>query len=361
MWLSITDGSDTEKVTTDVTAHESPNRVDGYDRARNDVVLEAPADRGVVALVGPDAVSFLHAILTNDVNALAPGTACYSAYLTPQGRMICDMHVLRADGEVVLDVEPFVAASVAQRLDASIFAEQVRVEDRSAGIRGVTVHGPRARTAVVEALRLRGDPAERIESLSHLQHVTLSLASGSLTVLMGDWLGVPALRIVGAPTAVADITDRLQAAGIPVLPHHAQEALRIESGTPLFGVDMTTETIPLEAGLEARAISMTKGCYIGQEVIIRILHRGHGRIARRLVQLRVESEEPPAAGTPVHAGREQVGVITSAEWSPHVAATVALGYVRREVADSPRELRVGGPDGALATVTVLSHESNGAT
>src|SRR5439155_6503922 len=108
------------------------------------------------------------------------------------------------------------------------------------------------------------------------------------------------------------------------------EAVRIEVGYPVFGVDMTVETIPLEAGIEDRAISMTKGCYVGQEVIVRVLHRGHGRVAKKLVWLQVEGTSMPAKGDVVLAGEQEIGRITSAAFSPQANAPLALAYVQRD-------------------------------
>src|SRR5204863_3141881 len=108
------------------------------------------------------------------------------------------------------------------------------------------------------------------------------------------------------------------------------EALRIEAGIPKFHRDMDEETIPLEAGIESRAISFTKGCYVGQEVIVRVLHRGHGRIARRLVGLTLEGDDVPQPGTKVQAAGREVGWMTSGVISPALHCPIALAYVQRD-------------------------------
>jgi folate-binding protein YgfZ len=131
----------------------------------------------------------------------------------------------------------------------------------------------------------------------------------------------------------------------------AVEALRIEAGTPRFGADMTHETIPLEAGIEGRAISMTKGCYVGQEVIVRILHRGHGRVARRLVGLVFEGAEAPPPGTELTADGRPAGLVTSVAFSPALRRPVALAYVHRDFAQPGT--RVGAGPSASATVASL--------
>ncbi len=120
------------------------------------------------------------------------------------------------------------------------------------------------------------------------------------------------------------------------------ETLRIEAGRPRFGLDMTTDTIPLEAGIEDRAISFTKGCYVGQEVIVRVTHRGHGRVARRLVSIVLPAGRVPGPGDAILAGDRQVGEITSATESPKLGSALALGYVQRDHAAAGTALTVNG-------------------
>ena len=145
----------------------------------------------------------------------------------------------------------------------------------------------------------------------------------------------------------------LRVRACPRLSSDAAAALRVEAGIPLFGVDMTTDTIPLEAGIESRAISMSKGCYVGQEVIVRILHRGHGRVVRRLVGLIVGGGDPPTVGTAIHAASHEVGAITSAAWSPALERPIALGYVHRDAAEAGTLVRLGSAEGPEATVSQL--------
>jgi folate-binding protein YgfZ len=130
-----------------------------------------------------------------------------------------------------------------------------------------------------------------------------------------------------------------------------QEILRVEAGRPAFHVDMDEQTIPLEAGLESRAISMTKGCYIGQEVIVRVLHRGHGRIGRKLVGLVLDGSTPAAPGDRIEAG-EREGVVTSAVVSPRVGGPIALGYVHRETAVAGNAVTISH-QGALLPARVV--------
>ena len=127
------------------------------------------------------------------------------------------------------------------------------------------------------------------------------------------------------------LAQALREAGAVDVDPAVAEICRIESGRPIFGKDMAEDTIPLEAGIEDRAISLTKGCYVGQEIIIRVLHRGHGRVARRLVGLMLDpGAAVPAPGSAIRAGDREIGTITSAALSPALGRPIALGYVHRD-------------------------------
>jgi folate-binding protein YgfZ len=266
---------------------------------------------GLIRLSGRDAISFLHNILTNDIESLQSGQARYTAYLTPQGRMISDADVIRRADDVLLSVESSVAAELAHRLDQSLFSEDVRIEDWSESWASLTVYGPEASRALAPAIGSEPAVLAAIAADAHRQ-------IGDLVVAGGDRLGTRSLRVLGPREARDRVAAALTEAGVPKLADDGFTALRIEAGVPLFGVDMTASTIPLEAGIEGRAISMAKGCYVGQEVIVRILHRGHGRVAKRLVGLLLDGPDVPPRESPLFAEGANVGSVTSAAWSPRL-------------------------------------------
>ena len=176
------------------------------------------------------------------------------------------------------------------------------------------------------------------------------LPSGDTFVVRVDDAPLPGYAM-WAPVAKRQLLiERLVEAGAIEIDPPLDEALRIEAGRPAFGIDMTDETIPLEAGLLERAISTTKGCYVGQEVIIRVLHRGAGRVARRLVRLTFDPAvtSPPRPETPLFAGDKETGRITSAAWSPRSDRVIALGYVHRDAATVGARVLARMPDGDLA-------------
>ena len=282
--------------------------------------------RSVMAILGRDAAPFLHALVTADVGGLAPGAGAYAAYLTPQGRMICDLALYRKDDGWLADVPAATAASIAAKLDASIFSEDVRVEDRSARMAILSVVGPKS-----AALLARLDGADR----SHIDALPLrgGADAGAVTVARTDAAMLPSFDLLLPAHAVASTVEILGSAGAVAMSDELAEFLRIQAGRPAFGLDMDTDTIPLEAGLLDRAISTTKGCYVGQEIIIRVLHRGGGRVARRLMKMEGrQAASAIAAGAAIIADGRDVGIVTSTARDPERDRAIALGYVHRDAA-----------------------------
>jgi folate-binding protein YgfZ len=305
--------------------------LDQYQAARASAIVVDRNSRGKVAVIGADRVAFLHALLTNDIAQLKKGTGVYAAYLTPQGRMISDMRVVETGDRLLLDVEGFVAAPLAERFDKLIFSEDVQIQNVTSQLGEVGVHGPAAARAIEVAIGVHVDGlVNQYDNTSELGY----------TIVRDDSLGVTGFDVYVDAGRVDRLRAKLAAAGAVEAGETTADVLRIEAGRPKFGVDMNTDTIPLEAGIEDRAISMTKGCYVGQEVIVRVLHRGHGRVARRLVGLVLPTGSAPLKGDVVLSRGEEVGEVTSAASSPSMGAAIALAYVQREHAAAGTELLV---------------------
>ena len=312
--------------------------------------------RGRLRVEGPDAVSFLHALVTNDVEKVTPGRGTYAAWLTPQGRMIADLRLFRDETGVWMEVPEGMGPAMQAGLDRLIFAEQVTVTDVSSSTEAALFIGHRAADYVAQATGL---DVETLRDLPLWGHV----AAGDTHVARVDDTALPTFALWRPKTTsgivfggAAGPSSQISAQnrdvqppeGPETMPDVVFEGLRIEAGRPKFGVDMTAETIPLEAGLLDRAISQTKGCYVGQEVVIRILHRGGGRVARRLVRLQWPTGDGPlpAAGAEVTKDGRPVGVVTSAAVGPTVGVTVALAYVARDSAEEGVVLEVAGAGSA---------------
>jgi folate-binding protein YgfZ len=311
--------------------------LDQYQAARTSAVVIDRSARGKIVLTGGDRISFLHALFTNDIAQLKKGTGVYSAYLTPQGRMISDMRVVETGEALLLDVEESVAASLAERLDKLIFAEDAQVKNATNDFALFGVHGPTAAEVIESATGVH---------VSSLANQYDNLRQAELTIVRDDALGVSGFDMYIDRDRAAALRAKLLAAGAMAADDATAEVLRVEAGRPKFGADMDTETIPLEAGIEDRAISLTKGCYVGQEVIVRVLHRGHGRVARRLVGLVLADGSSPAKGDAVLSGDKQVGQVTSAVDSPMMGAPIALAYVQRDHTSVGMELIVKSSQGS---------------
>jgi len=325
------------------------DRPDDDDAIREGAAIGAISARLQIAVAGSDRASFLQGLLTNDIQALTPGTGCYAAWLTPQGRMLTDMHVLESGSMILLDVPAATMAPTLERLEQFLFSEDVRIGSLADALTGVWVHGPQAAATIERTL----DAARGLADWLNYQHTQLEFGGEPVSVARIDQLGVPGYCIYVDRAREPQLASALQTAGAVAVRAEALELARIEAGYPLFGVDMTETTIPLEAGIESRAISLTKGCYVGQEIIIRVLHRGGGRVAKKLVGLRIDGPVGARRAVPLRLffGDREIGEITSVAESPR-AGTVALGYVHRDFTAAGTAIHVAaGAERRSATVT----------
>jgi folate-binding protein YgfZ len=322
---------------------------DAYQAARRRAASLDRSDRGRIVVSGADRASYLQGLLTNDIAALGAGTGCYAVYLTAQGRMIADLFVYELGDVILLTMEGAVKDALMAKLDQFIFSEDVQLGDVTSTFAQIAVIGPDAPRLVSTALGAGG--ADVLAALPEHGNVRLTWAGGAAIVTRITDMGEPGFDVYVERAQAGALTAALAAAGAVALDEPAADAIRIESGVPRFHRDMDEETIPLEAGIESRAISFTKGCYVGQEVIIRVLHRGHGRVARRLVGIAIDGTAAPAPGARIAAaGRADIGAVTSSAISPALQRPIALGYVHRDFVEPGTKVMV---EGAAGEVTAL--------
>ena len=277
-------------------------------RALHDAAGVYPrTDRGRLLLTGADRRSYLQGLLSNDIAALTPGTGCYATLLTAQGRMISDMRVYELGEAVLLDLEAGVTEPVRAHLDMFVITEDVAVQDVTATTAQIGLYGPLARGILA-----------KVRAVGFVE----------LHELPSSDIGVDGFDLILPSAHASTLVHSLKCLGAFLVDRETVDVTRIEAGIPRFLVDMDSTTIPLEAGIEDRAISLTKGCYVGQEVIIRVLHRGGGRVAKRLVGVMVEGNAQP--GDTVMSGDREVGRVTSAADSPALGKRLALAYVHRD-------------------------------
>jgi tRNA-modifying protein YgfZ len=308
-----------------------------YAALRESAGVVVRSDLVPVRMWGKDPRRMLHGLVTNDLLSLPPGRGAYAAMLTPKGRVISDLRALPRSGEPaeLLVLLPAAAADAAmQQLKKFVPPMFARWGDVSGELSVLGVYGPRAAEVVESALALPSLP--RVEdALLETDHAGAPV----LVVASGEAGGEPGWELVVGAGEAAALHELLLAAARAVggraAGWSALEVARIEGGRPRGGAELTEETIPTEAyeaiGWMPRAISFTKGCYTGQEVVVRIAHRGH--VNRHLRGLRLGDAPVPAPGTPLRhptTGKE-VGRVTSAASSPLVGETIALAFVRREL------------------------------
>ena len=319
-----------------------------YNAARREAAFIGRAGRGRLVIAGPDRASYLQGLLTNDIVALAAGRGCYTAYLTPQGRMIADLFVYELGDLMLMSTAGAVKDTVLAKLEQFIFTEDVKLGDVTDRFEQIAIVGP-ASAAVLDG-PLEGVAAGAIGALPEHGNLRAAFAGQpAIVTRIGD-TGEAGYDVYVERPHGAALRSALAAAGVAELDADTAEAIRVESGVPQFGRDMDQETIPLEAGIEGRAISFSKGCYVGQEVIIRVLHRGHGRVARKLVGLRIDGGAPPPSGAVVHAGDRDAGRVTSSAWSPALEQPIALAYLHRDYVMPGTTVSV---DGAVSVVCAL--------
>jgi folate-binding protein YgfZ len=308
---------------------------------------------GRIVVSGADRASYLQGLLTNDIVALKAGQGCYAAYLTAQGRMIADLHVYEL-GDVMLITTPReVKDTVLAKFDQFIFSEDVQLGDVTEAFSQLAIIGPdaaRVIAAVIAELSI-----DRLRALPEHGNVRAQFAGRSAIVTRITDTGEGGYDVFVDRGEAGALSSAAAVAGAVPLDDATAEAIRIEAGVPRFGSDMDEETIPLEAGIESRAISFTKGCYVGQEVIVRVRDRGHGRVARKLVGLTVEGDRAPASGAAIRAGDREIGQVTSSALSPALKRPIALGYVHRDFVEPGTKVTA---DGVTATVTSLPYLSS---
>ena len=322
----------------------------GYLAAREAAAVFDRSDRGKIAVAGADRRAYLHAMLTNDISSLQAGGGCYAAYLTPQGRLIADMVVLELGDLLLVDLDRSVTAAVLAKLDQFVFNEDVKLGDLSDAFGKLVVVGPSAAAVVAGVMGPTGEapatPAD-LAGWPPFHNVRASFRGQMLLVAASEDTGVAAFDLYIERPYLDELASALAACGATPADAADWDVLRIEAGRPVFGADMDGETIPLEAGIESRAISFTKGCYPGQEVVIRVLHRGHGRIARKIAGLVVAGAEVPGPGDLLRAGDSEAGRVTSAAWSPRLGAPIALAMIQRDFFEPGTELAALHGDHAL--------------
>lgn len=294
--------------------------------------------RGLVEVGGGDRVRWLNGMLTVDVTALAPGaprSGAYALLLSPKGRILADLQVIARPEHFWLDTEAVQLPGLIARLERYVIADDVTLRDVSGDHAHVGIEGPGA-PALVEALTGAAAPALLPDAGCDVE-----IAGVPLVLAAFGWSGEPAFQLILPAAARETVTRAIRAAGGDALVEGdaaTLEVLRIEAGIPRVGAELDEEVFPAEARLVARAVSLTKGCFTGQEIVARIESRG--QVNHHLVALRFDGDAAPEAGAELAlADGRRVGEVTSACVSSR--GPIGLGYVRLPHDAPGSELRCG--------------------
>lgn len=305
--------------------------------------------RGLLQLTGGERLRWLNGQITNEVMALPSGAGCLAAALTVKGRLLAELAVYGLTDAVWIDLHRDRLEAVQNAFDRHIIADDVQVADLSARFTHLMVAGPAATRVLTAAL------GQEIGDLAPWHHREVRLGEVPVRVSASRWLRLPGFDLLipadAAGAAWGQILRDGSAAGLRPVGTAALEWLRVEAAWPWFGVDYDDNSLLMES-LTADHVSFTKGCYVGQEVVIRAEHQGH--LNKRLCGLLVTGETVPAPGMPVVLGDRTVGRVTSAVRSPVVGRVIALGYLRRECWEPGTPLCIGtGPDALSGETAAL--------
>ncbi|HET7840260.1 MAG TPA: glycine cleavage T C-terminal barrel domain-containing protein [Terriglobia bacterium] len=314
-----------------------------YRAARETIALFDTNWHVILALTGRDRVKYLHAITSNNIQALADGSGALALLLTPQGRILAELEIY------VLPEKLLVLSHASQRertlttLKKYVIGSQVRIDDLTDQMGSVSLEGPRAAAVIEEITGVKlGDLAEM-----SIREITID--GNPCYLIRRSHFGQSGAELIAGRAALHAIWQRLLAStrahGGEPIGMSALNSLRLEAGVPWFPADFNDAMIPHEAALEDTHISFNKGCYTGQEIVERVRSRGH--VNRKRVSLQFSTSQPPAPGTKLRAGEAEIGFVTSAGFSPAAGAAIGMGYVRREQFAPGTTVEL---DGATATV-----------
>ncbi len=281
----------------------------GYEALRNRAAWIDLSARGKIKLTGEDRARLLHAMTTNHIQQLTPGTGCYAFFLNDKGRVLADANILCRPEYFLLDVEPETREPLYQHLDRFIIADDVTLEDITDATATIAVEGPQA---VVTLERAGGKVPEADYS---------SVDWDDSVIARLNFTGSAGFFIFAPVAEKAALIGRLEAAGAEPADAEAARVVRIEHGKPRYSEDISDRFLAQEAN-QPQALHFSKGCYLGQEIVERV--RSRGQIHRVLKPLILDLTEPPAPGTKL----EDASEITSAAYSPALGKVVALAYVR---------------------------------
>jgi folate-binding protein YgfZ len=298
-----------------------------YSALHNGALFFDRSDRVRMRISGPTAAELVTGMVTNDVSALTPGEGQYAAALTPKGKIVADLRIFALDDALLIDTAAAAGPGWKDAVRKYVNPRLAPYHDVSSELADIGVFGRTARLAIS---RIVGIDDRDLAALDPYSHVTRTFGSGSVIIARVPEIDIEGYEIFVPMVDAPDLKSKLRAGGVAEGTADTWEIARVESGRPMWGVDMDDSTLPQEANFdELGAISYTKGCYIGQETVARVHFRGH--VNRFLRRLRfVTRPAPPRGAELIDETGKVIGDVRSSALSPRYGG-VALGMVRREV------------------------------
>ncbi|MCY2986821.1 MAG: folate-binding protein [Planctomycetota bacterium] len=279
------------------------------------------SQRTHVEITGKDRTSFLQGFCTNDIKKLVAGRGCEAFLTSIKGKLLSHVSVFSGTDSLVLETVPGQAEAIIAHLDHYVIREDVQLHDRSVTWSERLLGGAQA-----ECLLRRICAGELPTEI--LAHGRCQLADLNICVRRVEWTLAPCFLIQCLAADAQRLDVVLNDAGATRCGWQVWDIARVEAGWPEYGRDITSDNLPQEVGRDKRAISFTKGCYLGQETVARLDALGH--VNRKLVGLQFSGEQIPAPGLELTVEQQAVGCVTSGVWSPRLGRPLALGYVRRQ-------------------------------
>ena len=306
--------------------------------------------RGKISITGNDRIRWLNGMVTNNVRDLAPGRGIYAFLLSPQGHILGDMYAYNRGDSVIVDTDRGQVEKILATFNHYIIMDDVELNNPSDQVTAIGVSGPKSRSALLAA-------GLQIPELEPVQLFDLSCDCNcgcvECTIVRAEDPQLESYEIWLAPAHVKPLWDGLLAVGATPVGCETLETHRVLSGVPLYGTDIRERDLPQETG-QARALSFSKGCYIGQEIVERI--RSRGNVHRSFTGFVLRTAGSISRGSKVLVGEKEVGEVTSVTLLRQAGAdwTIALGYIRREhtttTGNEPNEVTIGS---AVAQVVQL--------
>jgi len=313
--------------------------VNGYDATLTSAALFDRSAQGKIEATGKDAPSFLHNLSTNDIKTLPLGAGCEAYFCTSTAKVLAHAliyHVLVGGRHAYwLDVTAGHNRKLFEHLDKHLISEAVELIDHTDAFAQLHLAGPAAKSVLEKAL---GDAAPELAEFQHMERTF----PGGVTahVRRHDPLGVPGYDLVFPAAKAAAVKANLLQAGSTDADADTFETLRVEAGTPVYGIDIGEDRFVMEVARPLRAVSYDKGCYLGQEPIVMARDRA-GFVNRSFFGLKVLGDQPLPPGTKLFRDTQEVGVVTSSVMSPRLGAPLAVGYLRRGHQDVGLKLKAG--------------------